>query len=172
MRSGSIAAIGRDRRREAHRSRVNQEVVVPDSQKMALSSAIPSTEMDETKRVKGPRYKQSKCDGYFRHTVRRPIGQRKYLRDDEVSLVDWIWMNRLQQYEWQISDFARNMTELLQLDPGEVEELASECNMGNAFRRRLVRGHQVLREDNRELIRQLSEGGLDPETAKQRANEN
>ena len=172
VRSGSIAAIGRDRRREAHRSCVNQEVVVPDSQKMALSSAIPSTEMDEAKRVKGPRYKQSKCDGNFRHTVRRPIGQRKYLQDDEVSLVDWIWMNRLQQYEWQISDFARNMTELLQLDPGEVEELASECNMGNAFRRRLVRGHQVLREDNRDLIRQLSEGGMDPEAAKQRANEN
>ena len=171
MRSGSIAAIGRDRRREAHRSCVNQEVVVPDSQNMALSSAIPSTEMDEAKRVKGPRYKQSKCDGNFRHTLRRPIGQRKYLQEDEVSLVDWIWMNRLQQYEWQISDFARNMTELLQLDPGEVEELASECNMGNAFRRRLVRGHQVLREDNRELIRQLSEGGLDPETARQRANE-
>ena len=81
--------------------------------------------MDEAKRVKGPRYKQSKCDGNFRHTVRRPIGHQKYLQDDEVSVVDWIWMNRLQQYEWQISDFARNMTELLQLDPGEVEELAS-----------------------------------------------
>ena len=172
VRSGSIAAIGRDRRREAHRLCVNQEVAVSDSQKMEMSSAIPSTEMDETKRMKGLRYKQSECDGYFRHTVRRPIGQRKCLRDDEVSLVDWIWMNRLQQYEWQITDFARNMTELLQLDPGEVEELADECDMGIAFRRRLVHGHQVLREDNRDLIRQLSEGGMDPEAAKQRANEN
>ena len=63
------------------------------------------------------------------------------------------------------------MTELLQLDPGEVEELASECDMGYAFRQRLVRGHQVLRDNNQELIRQLTEGGLDADTARQRANE-
>ena len=138
---------------------------------MALSSAIPSTEVGEAKQVKGPRYKQSKCDGSFRHTVRWPLGQRKHLQDDEASLVDWIWKNRLQYYEWQVSDFARNMTELLQLDPGEVEELASECGMGYAFRQRLVRGHQVLRDKNQKRIRQLAEGGLDAETARQRANE-
>ena len=89
---------------------------------MVRSSAIPSTEMDEAKRVKGPRYKQSDCDGNFRHTVRRPIGRRKHLQDDEVSVVDWIWENGLQQYEWQITDFATNMKELLQLEPEEHDE--------------------------------------------------
>ena len=107
-------------------------MIVPGSQNMAPSPAIPPSpfELSETKREKGPRYKQTNCDGRFRHTVRRPLGQRKHLQDDEVCLVDWIWKNRLQYYERQISDFARNMTELLQLDPGEVEELASECDMG------------------------------------------
>ena len=171
VRSGSIAAIGRDRRREAHRSCINQEVIVPDSQRMVRSSAVPSTEMDEAKRVKGPRYKQSNCDGNFRHTVRRPIGRRKHLQDDGISVVDWIWKNGLQQYEWEITDFATNMKELLQLEPEELDELAADCKMGIAFRRRLVRGHEALCRNNRDLIRQLSESDLESEKARRRAVE-
>ena len=63
------------------------------------------------------------------------------------------------------------MTELLQLDPGEIEELASECAMRSAFRQRLVYAHQVLRTNNRDRIRQLAEGGLDMDTARRRALE-
>ena len=127
---------------------------------MASSPPIPPSPFESNERMndRGPRFKQTKGDGRYHHTVRRPLGHRRILQDDEISLIEWIWRDGLQIYEDQISGFVTNMTELLQLDPPEVEEMASVCGMGYAFRQRAVRAHQILRANNRDRIRRAQKG--------------
>ena len=42
----------------------------------------------------------------------------------------------------RIKDFVSNMTELLERDAPEVEEMATLCDMGFAFRQRTMRAHR------------------------------
>ena len=55
---------------------------------------------------------------------------------------EWIWKNGLHLYKERIKEFVPNMSELLQLDPPEVGEMASYCNVGFAFRQRAMFAHQ------------------------------
>ena len=140
---------------------------------MASSPPIPPSpfESNEWMNKRGPRFKQTKCDGRYHHTVRRPLGHRRTFQNENISLNERIWRNGLQIYEEQISGFVTNMTELLELDPPEVEEAASVCEMGFAFRQRAVRAHRILRANNMDRIRRATEGALNEETARKRALE-
>ena len=165
---GSPAAMGRDRRQGIIRSPTNQEYNEPRSSEMVSSSPIPPSPFESNERMnkRGPHFKQTKGGDRYHHTVRRPLGYRRTVQNENISLDEWIWRNGLQIYKGRIKDFVSNMTELLELDPPEVEKMAPVCDMGFAFRQRTVRAHYRPRVTNMDRIRRATEGALNEETAR------
>ena len=151
---GSPAVMGRERRQGIIRSPSNQEANEPRSSEAASSSPLPPSPFESIEGVnkRGPRIKHTEgtANTIAPSDDRLDIGGRYRT---EISHWTSGFGRTDSKFIKRIKDFVSNMTELLELDPPEVEEMASLCEMGFAFRQRTGRAHQKLRAANMDRIR-------------------